>query len=381
MNARAISIQAFVCAACLVLLSTIHASSSRLVHGGAGLTAAAKHAIRAQLAETAHVSVVWATLVTVVVAVLAVASRGLDLRRAGAPTPRFPGTAAPRVSHLNLDLALWIVVLAWLRFFAHRVPVVGGITVPLVDASTVQAMFVLPAAGAGAVYLSSLLDRYYVRPRMSGGHWDAAMPCHPYGRKPNWRRVTQIWLLHRLLSYLAVVAAGAGMVILPLAHWLGGLTQADIAAIAAAATILAGYYLSRAAPVIAFVENPPVSVGDVIDVAEEFETEIGFSSYYVVDVSVEGLKLRRLPPQGALRTHDRLLDINDVSRLLRARDVDHKPCASCCQLVNVHCRAVSGERNAPAFRRRVLPLWLIDRATRREPPEAHPASEAGASQP
>lgn len=259
--------------------------------------------------------------------------RGRDRRGAGIAEYLMP-----------LDGPLWVVVLLVTTLFSHEIPFVGGISVADVDESTVKALFIAASAALAAVYLSSLTDRYYISPRMRGSHWDGAMPCTP-SPAAAWSRVTRIWLLHRMLANLSFVAGGTIAVAVTANHWIGPLNEPIAAAIAATATILAGFYLTRTAPVIALIINPTVEVGDALDLAEEFDVRDKYPTYYVVDVALEGLKLLkhdyRAPAARPPRlTHDRVLDVTDVSKLLRER-LPEKPCSSTrvqdCRLVNPHC--------------------------------------------
>jgi hypothetical protein len=232
-------------------------------------------------------------------------------------------------------------------FKPAELPLVGGITSGIDDRATVKAMLIIGAATLTALYASSLVDRYYILPRVSGGHWRGQMPCCDDHLR--WKRVTRTWLLHRLLANLLFVGGGAVVLTVGVTHWVRGDEQTVATVVAAAATVLAGFYLTRTAPAIAQVVNPWIQVGDTIQLAEEFNVpaEAEFPKYYVVDVSLEGVKLRDLagarllrersaPPR---RTHDRVIDIPEISKLLRSRPPG-RPCTGRregCKAVNPYC--------------------------------------------
>lgn len=207
--------------------------------------------------------------------------------------------------------------------------------------STVVAITLAATAAASVIYLSSLVDWFYVVPRMRGAR--GKMPC-THSLDSCWGSITRVWLLHRLTAMLVLVVANAAIVGLAANRWLLGKDNKVIAGgIAAAATVLAGYYLTRAASVIAFVQHPPLQVGDKIQLAAEFTETDPDRSYYVVDVALEGVRLlaldaydRVLYPAQAAKTHDRVLDIADVARLLRSRRA-FGACDVKCKHANPHC--------------------------------------------
>lgn len=117
--------------------------------------------------------------------------------------------------------------------------------------------------------------------------------------------------------------------------------------------------------------NPTVDVGDSLELAEEFDVKHKYPTYYVVDVALEGLKLLKFDHTAASdtiptprepvagseatalprRTYDRLLDVTDVSKLLRGR-LALKPCAHAhdadCKLVNPYCPRLKSPRGLTA---------------------------------
>lgn len=206
---------------------------------------------------------------------------------------------------------------------------------------TVQAMAVLVAVAVGSLYVSSLVDWCYVLPRMRGELGDD-MPCQQSMAR-RWAKLTCLWLLHRLAAILLFVFALSATVTIAAIEWLG-FSDPLGAAIGAAATLFAGFYLRRAATVIAFVNNPPVHVGDKVVLADEPEhSPFPDSSYYVVDVSVEGVRLLLLADDDAMvepdspREHDRLLDVEAAFALVRARRRFGACSRERCNGVNPYC--------------------------------------------
>ena len=73
------------------------------------------------------------------------------------------------------------------------------------------------------------------------------------------------------------------------------------------------------------VVNPPLQIGDRVQLAEPFSAPpLLVTSYYAVDIAVEVIKLLELEwPNGVPvredqnRTYDRVLDLADVHKLLR----------------------------------------------------------------
>ena len=217
------------------------------------------------------------------------------------------------------------------------------------EAATVLAIAVLGSAIFLVMFLSSsLVDQYYVLPRLRGGA--GKRPCTD-SLDPYWRRIAQIWLLHRLVAAVVLVGATTAIVALAANHWLLGLNQVVAAALAAvAATVLAGFYLARLPFAVAIMVNPPLQVGDKVRLAEAFPQPEACPDYYVSSVSLEGVTLIELT-DGDCRTRpagDRMLDPVDVHKLLRVRDAFIACSPGECKRVNPHCGKVCGVEAAEA---------------------------------
>ena len=183
------------------------------------------------------------------------------------------------------------------------------------------------------------------------------MPCES-SLHECWTSVTGIWLMHRLVATLGFVLGLTLVVTLAVKSWVQSIDQTTAAAVAAAASLLAGFYLTRARSVMAFSANPPLCVGDAVEVIDEQTEHV--RRYYVQDVSLEGIKLlevtegdhspKRCDP--VWPSHDRMLDLPDALKMLRTRR-RFGPCRGDqegCKRVNPHCR----HRPALEARRRIL---------------------------
>lgn len=211
-------------------------------------------------------------------------------------------------------------------------------------AIAVLAITILGTTVFMALYLSSLVDWCYIFPRLRGG--TGIRPCTD-SLNPYWRRITRIWLLHRLIATIALVAATVAVVAIAANEWVLGLNQVVAAALAAAATVLAGFYLARLPFAVAIMVNPPLHVGDKIKLAEAFPLPAACPDYFVSEVSLEGVKLVELDDgdvrtrPGPDRSYDRMLDLTEIHKLLRARDT-FAPCREC-KGVHPYCgRSPSG---------------------------------------
>jgi TRAP-type mannitol/chloroaromatic compound transport system permease small subunit len=201
----------------------------------------------------------------------------------------------------------------------------------------VLAMTVLACAIFSVMWLSTTVDRCYVLPRLAGGK--GKRPC-THSLDSCWRLLTRLWFLHRLFAAVTLVASTIAIVTIAANEWVLSLNQVVAAALAAATTVLGGFYLTRLPFAVAMIANPPVNVGDKVLLAEMFSQSGDLPYYYVSEISLEGVKLVEL--DGAHRTrrqsdrpYDRLLDLGDIHKLLRIRDA-FTPCREC-KGVNAYC--------------------------------------------
>lgn len=144
--------------------------------------------------------------------------------------------------------------------------------------------------GVGGVLWSSLVDWYWVLPRVSGmlGH----RPCRPApeqsARSVSWEEVTRWWLTHRIASVILVSTGFALTVGAALTLALSGASLADSARTITGAVVggVSGIVLvfqRKAAEAAPHVTRPNTRVGSFY----EHEGDVG----WVVDVALEGAQL------------------------------------------------------------------------------------------
>jgi hypothetical protein len=211
-----------------------------------------------------------------------------------------------------------------------------------------RGMAITAAATVAALYLSSLTDWCYVTPRLRGLGVVTALPCQT-STTAVWRTLTRIWLAHRIAAYamlrvgiVALLAFG-----LAAAHPKLSSFEDSVAVTVAAAVVL--YFVNRIVTIGTLVSNPPIQVGDKVILAEEFGTGVlERPVYYVVDVAIEGVQLMELGrgdhPSSRLAesTHDRSLDLLEISRLLRNRE-RFEGCREKCCKANRYCPLNAGD--------------------------------------
>lgn len=188
---------------------------------------------------------------------------------------------------------------------------------------------------AWIVYASSLVDWYYVRPRLDGIVHEP--PCRSSGDEL-WGNVTRIWYLHRGLAELLGLVA----VIVAVGSFIGGMIAGGgtlpTAAMVALLTGTAGALLLLTQTAISTLRHrvlnkPTIWIGD--------ELRANGWRAYVLHVTVRGIVVREWDPESATWgreseiTHDRL----DEERLQRVR---FSGCQTCSGL-NPACEsAVTG---------------------------------------
>lgn len=202
-----------------------------------------------------------------------------------------------------------------------------------------------------AIYLSSLVDWCYTSPRLRGlGGY--TKPCIDSTAR-HWRTLTQVWLAHRAVAFVAVRGALAVAAAIGVVGVLPHVPPATASLIGATAAVIASYYLNRVVAVFALATHPPMQVGDKIVLAEEYGTGVDQRpSYYVVDVSMVGVQVLELGQQDEpvaptlQRTHDRAIPLEDIQRLLRARR-RFSGCVETCSRANPYCPLERGASTRP----------------------------------
>lgn len=77
--------------------------------------------------------------------------------------------------------------------------------VHLVESATWSTALAAAACIPWAMYMSSLVDWYYIRPRLDG--IVCAPPCRPHDKRASWLLLTRVWFLHRWRAALSVGVA------------------------------------------------------------------------------------------------------------------------------------------------------------------------------
>jgi hypothetical protein len=204
------------------------------------------------------------------------------------------------------------------------------------------------------ILLSSLVDWYYVRPRIDGVVWSDP-PCRSSGQA-RWKRVTRRWYLHRglaSLSYSAYALLVSLIIMLMLvrrdnevAGIIGG-----VSGIATVLLIVVRNHWDQVRTVAGFVLSPAFSLGD--DLA--YDTYRRRGRGFVLHVAVPVAKLVPLddhgaPVPGAKPVERKNSDLADGDL---AAAVTHA-CHAACARLNPEC--VIGEPRVDP-RRRLLVLW------------------------
>lgn len=248
----------------------------------------------------------------------------------------------------NVIVALWVasvlpwIVLAATEFAGIRMPHGGKIWIP-------RAVLLTSALATAAICLSGLVDWSYIHPRLRGLR-DGRRPCTT-STADDWKAVTSTWMRHRMIAYTIVRVAAVVVVALLVVGIFRHIPQPISSVLAGAAALVIAFILNRVTAIASLSQNPPLSVGDVVTLAEEYGTGVSDRpEYYVVDVAVEGIQLRELaagrPVGPKERTHDRTLEIADVNRLLRVRKA-FDGCAPMCCRVNKYCTLAEGDLSGP----------------------------------
>ncbi len=207
---------------------------------------------------------------------------------------------------------------------------------PLGDvAASAKAIVVGAVIGLSTVYVSSLIDWYWIVPRISGTTGPA--PCERSGSE-RWAGLTNVWFFHRAVATSVMIGILAGV-----PAYIAGHSGSDGTAWALLGAALAVGYSSVNTGVrtaLEFAFNAPIHVGDIIRVRAN--PEDGFlSGAYVVDVSIQGLKYKLLDaPAGPPRFLNKgeQLTMDELKKTHRSK-APRSPCpgAADCQAINWYC--------------------------------------------
>jgi hypothetical protein len=210
----------------------------------------------------------------------------------------------------------WIVRVQWigagLAGIAAAVAVdrLGVGTHPLADDGLfLDAVVTAVTIGIVAIFVSSLIDWYWILPRISGVVRKA--PCEEAGGQ-QWARTTGVWLFHRGVATTAVAGCLYGVFL-----YMGSQDQSSargswyIAATIVATATLA--FLAAASRALWLGLNPRVQLGDRLDVHGR--------PCHVIDVSLQGAKYVELDELGG-RRRTRAVEEAIASRAAESDDAD-----------------------------------------------------------
>ena len=247
---------------------------------------------------------------------------------------------APRRAHGDRWVARYLAFGLLLPFlFALGLLLVGydpSVHVWKFTVDETSALAIAAAALFLLILLSSLVDWYYIRPRIDGVV--CAPPCRSSGAE-TWKRPTRRWYLHRglaVLAYMGFAVAVALVVMLMLvrvdpaaAGVVGG-----ISGIVGLLLIFAGRYREEIPVVAQLVLSPVYCLGD--DLAYELRKP---KRGYVLHVAVPVTKLVPLDEHGRPTGTDFEERRNSV--LVEAEPTPRKTvaCAEGCAKLNPHCLA------------------------------------------
>jgi hypothetical protein len=215
----------------------------------------------------------------------------------------------------------------------------------LID-SPARVWFVTAAVVISVIFISSLIDWYWVLPRLGGlGEWPR--PCQVEVPKDDhpWRFLTQYWYGHRLVAeFVAVAAIPATAVYVSQAATSYSAVWGVIAVVSTSGLGIGFFLWWRTA--WSNVNNPELIVGSVIRVARirwrPQEREL-----YVVDVDLRGVQCmfvddRRRALNGALDPASAFSTKKETTSIKVDEDVDPQPsywppCGDHCTGINWYC--------------------------------------------
>jgi hypothetical protein len=198
---------------------------------------------------------------------------------------------------------------------------------------------------AAVVFVSSLVDWYWILPRLGGiGDWPRPCTVEVPNDRHNWRFLTQFWYGHRLLAeFLSVATIEASAV------YLAATDDANRGLwipLAAVCTLGAGRFIPSWLGCWGNVHNPEVQVGSVIRVAR-VGWEPSARELYVVDVDLRGIQCMfideaRLELDGAANPEQAFQSKKETTSIKPGEHVDplatyRPPCSDHCTGINWYC--------------------------------------------
>jgi hypothetical protein len=217
---------------------------------------------------------------------------------------------------------------------------------PLSAASdAVKILIAASAIGIGTIYASSLVDWYWVLPKISG--IVAPPPCTRVVAK-TYAGVTKVWLFHRAAATAVITALIAGTpayIAGTVAE--GSLTRAALTVLGAAAAI--GFNAATAGTVWAFRQflSPQLEVGSYVRKRKNVDA-IDPQDAYIVDVSVQGVKVKLEDEvDGKFVSDGDLVPYHEAAQLTKSKRTDSMcPSLNACRAVNWYCLRNRNANNA-----------------------------------
>jgi hypothetical protein len=231
---------------------------------------------------------------------------------------------------------------------------------PLAHVSPILEALILGAVVATtAIYVSSLVDWYWVLPRVGGMQRSGLIPCVNSGGE-RWSGVTSIWLFHR-----AVATALVTTVLAAVPGYLAGRTGTggteSAAWVVFGSALAIGYGSVSANVPAAFRQafNPDIHVGDLVRLRTAVEDN-HLSDAYVADVSTQGVKCK--PIADADPAAPRFVDKGNLVPLAEVKEIrpnahGSSPCPGVdrCAAANWYCfrnvnanNVINSSSDAPA---------------------------------
>lgn len=202
-----------------------------------------------------------------------------------------------------------------------------------------SALLVSPTVLFALIISSSVIDWYYIRPRIDGVV--CSPPCRSSG-SDTWKNPTRLWYLHRGLATLAymgfaVAVALVLMLMLVREHPAAAAVIGGVGGIASLLLIFAGNYRSQLPTVAQFVLSPAYCLGDDL----RYEAHKWGGRGFVLHVAVPVTKLVPLNdeglPTGTPFVERRNSDLGEAD--LASRET--QTCAERCAELNPQCTAES----------------------------------------
>lgn len=223
---------------------------------------------------------------------------------------------------------------------------------PLADAGTLVAAIVIGlAVAAPAVYVSSLVDWYWILPKIAG--MIGLAPCERTGGRM-YAGVTKIWLFHRAAATTIVTFVLAGVPGFMATTASGGPEGSAWVILGSALAIGFNSVNDGITQAFRYALNPKICVGDVVRVRVNPE-DSGLQDAYVADVSIHGLKYKPIAELSAgdprFVDEGELMHNHEIERTRRSPGAA-PPCAGIgsCRAVNWYCfrNPVANDVNAPS---------------------------------